>query len=394
MVKNILQIKNKDGTAFQQFKIIENEALGDCLFHATLEFLKRRKAKFKEIPNYTDELRKRTVEYILSSNAIGFLLNFDRFQDSLMFNLQHHIPNILNYGTNEKVNSEIRHSYRQYMSTPGKFGTFTELCCMAEIFGFSGYMFMEIDKENYNCYDFGFSGNETSDSAKPRMFLLFDGNINSGHFRLLEPINIVNSSSSFSGRYKLSANIGSTVPQPTTTIERVYIDSTEVSSPKNRDTGDNQIDSNIPEQAFICDVCNQSFPTRKCMKVHRNRHANEANLSTTRQLISGLRGSSQANHSSMPINVPESEKKELKAQLDSDCKKWQDIFHTYEQSDFINENDFDKDVDAFLKFMFKANGKMPWSEAPGYKILQATPKKEKRNDVSAIRQIIQSTKNR
>lgn len=74
---------------------------------------------------------------------------------------------------------------------------------MAEIFNFLGYMFLENDSENFSCYEFGFTENEKLDSAKTTVFIFFDGNINNGNFRLLEPINNITPPSSFSGRYKL-----------------------------------------------------------------------------------------------------------------------------------------------------------------------------------------------
>lgn len=101
-------LERSTSKAYQHFNIIENNASGNCLFHAVLEFLQKSKTKFKNIPKDAYELRLRTVKYVTASNSKGFQLNFDRFKDTLMFNLQHHIPNILNYGENEKDDIQIR----------------------------------------------------------------------------------------------------------------------------------------------------------------------------------------------------------------------------------------------------------------------------------------------
>lgn len=43
-------------------------------------------------------------------------------------------------------------------------------------------------------------------------------------------------------------------------------------------------DNNVPPvQSFICDVCKQSFPTKRGLNVHRNRHVKEANETTAGQ---------------------------------------------------------------------------------------------------------------
>lgn len=74
------------------------------------------------------------------------------------------------------------------MSTMGKEGTYMELCHAAKMFGFVG-MVIEAEQSNnyYNCFEIGLTGNHTEDILKPKIFILFTGRLDSGHFRLLEP---------------------------------------------------------------------------------------------------------------------------------------------------------------------------------------------------------------
>lgn len=49
-------------------------------------------------------------------------------------------------------------------------------------------MFQENESDgNYVCINFGFTDDEHVDNLKPRIFLLFTGSIDHGHFRLLHP---------------------------------------------------------------------------------------------------------------------------------------------------------------------------------------------------------------
>lgn len=143
------------------------------------------------------------------------------------------------------------------MSTPRKYGTFTELCSMAELFGFNGYMFLIVDSKNYTCYDFGLTGNDSLDETKPTIFLLFDGNIPAGHFRLLQPTSKTRPSSTFTGKYEVLMNETSTDPQQITTIQRLRETARKASESVSEDTANNQCEDKEAPTAFLCDVCQQ-----------------------------------------------------------------------------------------------------------------------------------------
>lgn len=89
------------------------------------------------------QVRMQTVNFILSRNAIGFQINWDRFYRRMEFNLENHVAEITKYGTNDKKDTEIGESYRNYMTTAGEYGTFSELYAAAELFGFYGYIFQK-----------------------------------------------------------------------------------------------------------------------------------------------------------------------------------------------------------------------------------------------------------
>lgn len=275
MSSKILQIRSDTCTdQFHQLKIIENKGGGDCLFLTLRYFLRNSTFKFNNIPKNSTELRLQAVDYILRRNSRGFRLNFDRFRDTLIFNLQQHIPNISNYGKNSKEDADIRKSYRAHMSKPGNCGTFTELCAIAEMFGFSGYLFRRDNSEEYICHEFGLTGNENENETRPKAILLFTGPIGDGHFRLLDPTDPEKFPTLMPGKYNKNESRSSTKPQHVTSIERAVLNITEESTER----GDTQA-----EGGFNCDVCGQPFPTKRGMKVHRNVHTRKSNETTTTQ---------------------------------------------------------------------------------------------------------------
>lgn len=116
----------------------------------------------------------------------------------MILNLQDYIP----HGDNKNADEEIINSYRDYMATSGKEGTFAELCAIAELFKFVGFLIQQNDSNNYACYDFGLTDNFKNDESKPTAYLLFTGNTRSGHFRLLQPIHLSDSLLQV-GKYRL-----------------------------------------------------------------------------------------------------------------------------------------------------------------------------------------------
>lgn len=171
------------------FEIIENTGQGDCLFHSLQEFIEDHKKDFNEIPNDIEELRLRIVNYILSTNAPGFISNWDRFVDNIIFNNHKQIPSLLNIGKNKAKIDDIKKDYFNYMTKSGHYGTFTELTVAAEIHGFAGSVIQIMENGKYNCFDFGLSNKEEINIKKPILFLLFSGPSDKGHFRYLRPRN-------------------------------------------------------------------------------------------------------------------------------------------------------------------------------------------------------------
>lgn len=187
---NIEYKKNiKSKVERQSFKIIENSAQGDCLFSSLQEFIENHEDRLNEKSNNIKDLRLRIVNYIMSTNAPGFISNWDRFADSLTFNSHKQIPSLLNINNNSKKNETARKNYFNYMSKSGHYGTFTELTVAAEIFGFVGFVIQMMEDGKYNCFEFGFSNVEEINNKKPKLFLLFSGPPDRGHFRFLQPRN-------------------------------------------------------------------------------------------------------------------------------------------------------------------------------------------------------------
>lgn len=75
------------------------------------------------------------------------------------------------------------------MSTIGTYGTLFELDVASTIFNFRGIIFLQ-NEENFECFEFGQTGNTSADLKKPILNILFTGPPLSGHFRILIPSNI------------------------------------------------------------------------------------------------------------------------------------------------------------------------------------------------------------
>lgn len=61
----------------------------------------------------------------------------------------------------------------------------------------------------------------------------------------------------------------------------------------------------------------------------------------------------------------------------SECKEWQEIFSNHENSEALNESHFDKDVTAYLEFLFKSNEKLRGSKHLAIKFYRLRQKKKK-----------------
>lgn len=198
------------------------------------------------------------MDYILSRNSIGFQENWDRFVGNIKYNLEARIGCLSQYGSNSKNDESIKQAYRKYMSQSGNFGTFSELCAAAEMYGFTGYIFQCDELNDYHCYDFGLTGNQLVDKRKPQIFLLFTGPVDSRHFRRLEqsiaPVVIR------PGKYQLSENIP---PSQIVPIKNV------IKKVSDQVTQNIQSIQHIPNsnssqpQDFLCDICKKRFDTKR-----------------------------------------------------------------------------------------------------------------------------------
>lgn len=142
-VRNGIQSTSKKKTSI--FKIIENNAGGDCLFLSLLDFFNDNEEKFQDIPLTQNELRSRIMEKLLESDSKSGEKNFDRFKHMIIHNSINELSILSEYGMNEEKNNEIMKAYIEYMSKSGNLGTFTELCVAAEIFNFVGYVIQSTD---------------------------------------------------------------------------------------------------------------------------------------------------------------------------------------------------------------------------------------------------------
>jgi len=360
----MFHISSEDNSGI--FQITENEGSGDCLFLSLFEFLEQNRNHLENVPQDAHQVRLETVDYILSRNAIGYQLNWDRMYDSIKCNLETRIENLSKYGSNDKTDEEIKKAYREYMSNAGTCGTSSELSAAAELYGFCGYMVRCVTANEYTCYDFGLTGSE-NDCAKPVVFLLFTGSIEIGHFRLLQPL--VSMSSVRTGKYELVDN--TTKFKDDIHIKRVSV--------LNSISKGESVPTTQKAQTYSCDVCKQSFPTRRGLNVHRNCHAKEANATTAKQL--NQRISKSSHH--FTTKEQETLNKNSKAVLDSECNSWEKTFRDHENNEHFDAEAFDADVENFQKFLFKANQRLPGPQHPSVKFYRLRKQQKNRKLTSA-----------
>lgn len=184
---NQFQIDSRSIDECGVFNIVEVEHDGDCLFSSILGFIEQNRHHFERAPQTANALRLEAVNYILSRNSIGFQQNWERFFGKIEFNLNKRIDNLSKYGQNEQQNETIKQSYRRYMVKSGNFGTFSELIALAELYGFIVHIFQRDESHNYVCYEAGTTGKQIIDRKKLRLYMLFTGPTDSGHFRRLSP---------------------------------------------------------------------------------------------------------------------------------------------------------------------------------------------------------------
>lgn len=161
--RNQLQIDSSAINECGTFNIIETNYDGDCLFSSILDLMSRNREGFSNAPLLASQIRKQSVEYILSRNSIGFQQNWERFYRNIQLNLESRIDGISQYGNNDAKDEAIKQAYRRYISTSGNFGTFSELCAASELYGFRGNIFQHTETNEYICYEFGSTGNPAID---------------------------------------------------------------------------------------------------------------------------------------------------------------------------------------------------------------------------------------
>ncbi|KAJ6647765.1 hypothetical protein Bhyg_02988 [Pseudolycoriella hygida] len=172
------------GVSYNQFDVIEKDKTGDCLFASVLEFLRIRKDIFPTPPKDVSDLRTMAVNHILKRDTDGHQSNFERFQFNRIENLRNEIPS---FSLQDTTLENLKSDYYEYMSTPHKYGTMTELCAMAEIFNFGFWVIRQTDQSSYSCYDYGSVNVMLRNKPLEAIHLLFTGNVDEGHFRLLLP---------------------------------------------------------------------------------------------------------------------------------------------------------------------------------------------------------------
>lgn len=390
------------------FNIVDTKYDGNCLFSSLFDFFVNSKDRFRTIPTTADRIRTDTVDYVLSRNAIGFQQNWDRFWWSINYNLETHIAGISEYGQNDRNDELIKERYREYMSQSNKFGTFSELCAAAELYGFQGYIFQQNEPNEIITYEFGFTDNITANEDKPTVFLYFTGDISSGHFRRLEPIIAPNALQS--GRYKVINN-----HQPSTKIsikrvtEHRNMNLTALPPPPPRKVScdvckesfktakglathrkrhDDESASHktitesavVQQQSWTCDVCNQSFGSARGLVTHRNRHVKQANEKTATEVNERLVGSSTKdgqNGGNIDIYPSDS------SSLQTECNEWKKTFEEFENSEILDELTFDEKVASFQSFIFTANQRLPGPQHPSIKFYRLRQQKKNRKLTSA-----------
>lgn len=169
-------------------------------------------------------------------------------------------------------------NYAEYMSTPGKYGTFTELTAAAELFNFNGIIFKE-ESENYESFEFGLTDDYKADSEKPRLFMLFNGPTDQGHFRYLHPIQPTTLPLISNGLYKkINGSLKNKSPKQISTYELISGNTKQKDSNKSGKTP--IIDPfkilRINDES-ICHICHKAFKGKIGVRVHiSKKHPTEA----------------------------------------------------------------------------------------------------------------------
>lgn len=395
------------------FNIINTNYDGNCLFSSLFDYFQGNKERFKCIPATADRLRTDTVDYILSRNSIGFQQNFDRFWWSINYNLETHVDGISEYGQNDKNDEKIKRRYREYMSQSNKFGTFSELCAAAELYGFQGYIFQQNDPTELIIYEFGFNDSVGANGSKPPVFLYFTGDTSSGHFRRLEPS--IPPKAILSGKYDVNdglqqstkilimratehrnMNLTALPPPPQRKVScdvcnESFKMTKGLATHRKRHDEESASQKTITEitevlqrQSWTCDVCNQSFDSSRGLATHRNRHVTQANGKTAKELNGRLVGKSNRDiqseeHTETKSNAPS---------LQTECHEWKKTFEGFEfegfeNSETLEESSFDEKVESFQNFIFKANQRLPGPQHPSIKFYRLRKQKKNRRLTSA-----------
>lgn len=421
--RNQIQIDGQSINECGIYNIVETKHDGDCLFSSIFDFTSQNPIGIKNPPQSKNEVRTQTVDHVLSRNAAGYRENWDRFFPSISYNLETKIYRIDKYGSSVRNDEIIRLTYRRYMSKHGNFGTFSELCAAAELYGFTGYIFQQNESNEYICYDFGLTGNQLVDKKKPQLILLFTGPIDSGHFRRLEPS--IAPTTIQPGKYKDQAE----TPASGTIANKITIKRIQDDNSLNKLLNALGPKSNTqPQQDFECDICKKRFETKRGLSTHRNvhndknsqeiiptdssevptnqnkppsathnckvcgqsfskqglavhmnRHAKEANDHTTSRLRTRL----GVTETTEPTTNKKDEAKANKAELDSECRVWNDIFENCLNEEALDSASFDEKVSKFQKFLFKANQRLPGPQHPSVKFYRLRKQNKNRRITSA-----------
>lgn len=134
-------------------------------------------------------------------------------------------------------------------------------------------------------------------------------------------------------------------------------------------------------QCVACDVCKQTFKNLHGMRIHRNVHSRQANSTTANIITSRLRSK---NHTSQPLTQPRPEttsKSSGLLGLETDCSRWSRIFADIENSEVINYEQFNNEVNGFLRFLFEANERLSGPVHPNVKYFRLR-KRKKENTAS------------
>lgn len=139
------------------------------------------------------------------------------------------------------------------MSTPGKYGTTSELCAIAEMFGFCFNIVRshESNADEYTSYDCGSNTNANVDDPKPIAHLLFTGYVSRGHFRLLVPVQDSYGSPIPPGNYALIKDYSSSKLLSLAMARPVVLNASSSTGQTAAAPGD--------KSNFICDFCGRSF---------------------------------------------------------------------------------------------------------------------------------------